>query len=202
MRIHFFRIAGALIRTARFSTMPQKRAVANSAAVKISLSSKPVSTTRNAIATMPPLPPARKTPARRFSGTKRKALPLTELPASKRNASSAVIEAAEAREASPDEGESQNPDLDSSDQATQPRQPAVNSNILPLPWKGRLGYACLNTVLRDLKPPIFCSRTCRMDTILGTPKKKGKGPDFAKDLGRQNAADLARMCAFEEKGNR
>lgn len=101
------------------------------------------------------------------------------------------MEAPGDREASPDEGESQNPDLDSSDQATQPRKPSVNSDILPLPWKGRLGYACLNTVLRTLKPPIFCSRTCRMDTILGTSQKEGKGLDFAKDLGRQNAADLA-----------
>jgi hypothetical protein len=32
-----------------------------------------------------------------------------------------------------------------------------------------------------------------MDTILGTAKKEGKGLEFAKDLGRQNAADLARM---------
>ena len=32
-----------------------------------------------------------------------------------------------------------------------------------------------------------------MDTILGTAKKEGKGLDFAKDLGRQNAADLSRM---------
>lgn len=31
-----------------------------------------------------------------------------------------------------------------------------------------------------------------MDTILGTPKKEGKGLEFAKDLARQNAADLAR----------
>jgi UV DNA damage endonuclease len=31
-----------------------------------------------------------------------------------------------------------------------------------------------------------------MDTILGTSKKEGKGLDFAKDLGRQNAADLSR----------
>ena len=50
---------------------------------------------------------------------------------------------------------------------------------------------CLNTVLREIKPPIFCSRTCRMDTVLGTPKKEGKGLEFAKDLGRQNAVDLA-----------
>lgn len=50
---------------------------------------------------------------------------------------------------------------------------------------------CLNTVLRELKPPIFCSRTCRMDTILGTPKKEGKGLEFAKELALQNIRDLA-----------
>jgi UV DNA damage endonuclease len=32
-----------------------------------------------------------------------------------------------------------------------------------------------------------------MDTILGTPKKEGKGLQFAKDLGSQNAADLSRI---------
>jgi len=30
-----------------------------------------------------------------------------------------------------------------------------------------------------------------MDTILGTSKKEGKGLAFAKELGRQNALDLA-----------
>jgi len=30
-----------------------------------------------------------------------------------------------------------------------------------------------------------------MDTILGTSKKEGKGLEFAKELGRQNASDLA-----------
>ena len=28
-------------------------------------------------------------------------------------------------------------------------------------FDGRLGYACLNTILRAKKPPVFCSRTCR-----------------------------------------
>ena len=28
-------------------------------------------------------------------------------------------------------------------------------------FDGRLGYACLNTILRTRKPPVFCSRTCR-----------------------------------------
>lgn len=32
----------------------------------------------------------------------------------------------------------------------------------PYAFKGRLGYACLNTILRAQKPPVFCSRTCRL----------------------------------------
>jgi len=28
-------------------------------------------------------------------------------------------------------------------------------------YTGRLGFACLNTILRKRKPPVFCSRTCR-----------------------------------------
>lgn len=50
-------------------------------------------------------------------------------------------------------------------------------------FKGRLGYACLNTVLRNKRPAreaIFCSRTLRIDTI------KQKGVDYMKELGKQN----------------
>ena len=55
---------------------------------------------------------------------------------------------------------------------------------------GRLGYACLNTVLRALKPdPVFCSRTLRIDTIL----KPDHGMDYCKELGRKNAEDLSRL---------
>lgn len=46
------------------------------------------------------------------------------------------------------------------------RPPPVNSDYLPLPWKGRLGYACLNTYLRNSNPPVFSSRTCRIQSIL------------------------------------
>ena len=46
------------------------------------------------------------------------------------------------------------------------RPPPVNSDYLPLPWKGRLGYACLNTYLRNSNPPVFTSRTCRIASIL------------------------------------
>ncbi|KAH9993331.1 UV-endonuclease UvdE-domain-containing protein [Russula compacta] len=60
-------------------------------------------------------------------------------------------------------------------------------------YRGRLGYACLNTVLRASKPDsIFCSRTCRINTIL----KHGLG--FAKDLGIRNARDLAKLIRWNE----
>jgi UV DNA damage endonuclease len=41
-----------------------------------------------------------------------------------------------------------------------------------------------------------------MDTIQGTTKKEGKGLDFAKDLGRQNAADLSRIKFWGGADNR
>ncbi|KAJ8521824.1 hypothetical protein ONZ45_g1535 [Pleurotus djamor] len=65
-------------------------------------------------------------------------------------------------------------------------------------FKGRLGYACLNTVLRNKKPAneaIFCSRTCRLDTL------KQKGIEFAKELGVQNVEDLLKMIQWNEDNN-
>ncbi|KAH8834928.1 UV-endonuclease UvdE-domain-containing protein [Flagelloscypha sp. PMI_526] len=65
-------------------------------------------------------------------------------------------------------------------------------------FKGRLGYACINTILRSKKPKeeaIFCSRTCRIDTI------KKNGIDFVKDLGRKNVEDLAKLIEWNEENN-
>lgn len=59
-------------------------------------------------------------------------------------------------------------------------------------FQGRLGYACLNTILRKRKPPVFCSRTCRIDTI------KKNGMDFLKELGRTNITDLATLIQWNE----
>ncbi|GAA5982412.1 hypothetical protein JCM11641_006975 [Rhodosporidiobolus odoratus] len=59
-------------------------------------------------------------------------------------------------------------------------------------YKGRLGYACLNTILRKQKPPVFCSRTCRIDTI----KKEDKGMPYLKELGRQNMEDLKKLIEW------
>ncbi|KAG8947631.1 hypothetical protein FRC04_010565 [Tulasnella sp. 424] len=61
-------------------------------------------------------------------------------------------------------------------------------------FKGRLGYACLNTILRNAKPdPIFCSRTCRIATI------KEKGMEFVYELGLQNIRDLLKLIEWNEK---
>ncbi|ORX93779.1 UV-endonuclease UvdE [Basidiobolus meristosporus CBS 931.73] len=65
------------------------------------------------------------------------------------------------------------------------------------PFVGRLGYACLNTYLRKRKKqePIFCSRTCRIDTI------KQKGMDYVKSLGLQNTRDLCSLIEWNEENN-
>lgn len=43
------------------------------------------------------------------------------------------------------------------------------------PFQGRLGYACLNTILRNQKPPVFCSRTCRLGRFFPTGKRSYVG---------------------------
>ncbi|TFK26515.1 UV-endonuclease UvdE [Coprinopsis marcescibilis] len=62
-------------------------------------------------------------------------------------------------------------------------------------FQGRLGYACLNTILRSKKPAeesVFCSRTCRIDTI------KKNGIEFVKELGRKNVQDLLTVIQWNE----
>lgn len=50
---------------------------------------------------------------------------------------------------------------------------------------GRLGYACLNTILRVSSPdPIFCSRTCRLATLTAL------GPEHLRGLALQNIRNL------------
>lgn len=57
-------------------------------------------------------------------------------------------------------------------------------------FTGRLGYACLNTVLRTADPPVFSSRTARIKSI------EEKGLDWVKDLARQNARDIVPMLRW------
>lgn len=101
------------------------------------------------------------------------------------------------------------------------RPPPVNSDYLPLPWKGRLGYACLNTYLRDATPPVFSSRTCRIATILKNqfpltdpsqpehPKKNPRdekqprdvqaGQTYVEGLGLANARDIVKMLRWNDR---
>ncbi|RAL17006.1 UV-endonuclease UVE-1 [Aspergillus homomorphus CBS 101889] len=101
------------------------------------------------------------------------------------------------------------------------RPPPVNSSYLPLPWKGRLGYACLNTYLRYSNPPVFCSRTCRIASILENrhplsdptqpphptknrpdrdqPADVARGQAYVEALGLANARDLLKLIRWNDK---
>ncbi|OTA81204.1 hypothetical protein M434DRAFT_54053, partial [Hypoxylon sp. CO27-5] len=103
------------------------------------------------------------------------------------------------------------------------RPPPVNSDYLPLPWKGRLGYACLNTYLRLANPPIFSSRTCRIASILEhrhplldpsqpehstknrpdreQPADVARGQKYVEALGLANARDIVKMIRWNDKYN-
>ncbi|KAF9698135.1 hypothetical protein EKO04_003436 [Ascochyta lentis] len=101
------------------------------------------------------------------------------------------------------------------------RPPPVNSEYLPLPWKGRLGYACLNTYLRNANPPVFCSRTCRIASIIehrhplkdpsqpghatknrpdkDQPADHARGQRFVEELGLANVRDISKMVRWNDK---
>ncbi|OAR00990.1 hypothetical protein LLEC1_05349 [Akanthomyces lecanii] len=107
------------------------------------------------------------------------------------------------------------------------RLPPVNSDVLPLPWSGRLGYrltpdkACLNTYLRTANPPVFSSRTCRIASILehrhplldpsqpehptknrpdkSKPADPQRGLQFVQSLGVANARDIVKMLRWNDK---
>ncbi|KAI2629203.1 UV-endonuclease UvdE [Hypomontagnella submonticulosa] len=101
------------------------------------------------------------------------------------------------------------------------RPPPVNSDYLPLPWKGRLGYACLNTYLRQANPPVFSSRTCRIASILehrhpltdpsqpehatknrpdkDQPADVARGQKYVQALGLANARDIVKMLRWNDK---
>nr|OQO28261.1 hypothetical protein B0A51_04351 [Rachicladosporium sp. CCFEE 5018] len=101
------------------------------------------------------------------------------------------------------------------------RPPAVNSSYLPLPWKGRLGYACLNTYLRASNPPIFSSRTCRIQSILEhrhplqhpdepehatknrpdrtLPADEARGHKYVQEICLANVRDIEKMIRWNDK---
>ena len=106
-------------------------------------------------------------------------------------------------------------------QAALSRPPPVNSDYLPLPWKGRLGYACLCTYLRFSNPPVFSSRTCRIASILENrhplkdphqpphatknrpdreqPASLARGQAYVESLGLANAKDIVKMLRWNER---
>ncbi|OCH90178.1 UV-endonuclease UvdE [Obba rivulosa] len=118
------------------------------------------------------------------------------------------------------EGFSSAPEIDSEALAS-PRKRRTKANepvVYDIPpvetretdFKGRLGYACLNTLLRASKPEsVFCSRTCRIDTILkhgftagrDGGEGMGEGMDYVKELGRKNAANLMEIIEWNEKNH-
>ncbi|KAI3316974.1 UV-endonuclease UvdE [Xylariaceae sp. AK1471] len=101
------------------------------------------------------------------------------------------------------------------------RPPPINSAYLPLPWKGRLGYACLNTYLRNSNPPVFSSRTCRISSIIEhrhplkdpsqpahatknrpdreQPADVDRGQKYVEALGLANARDIVKMIRWNNK---
>ncbi len=101
------------------------------------------------------------------------------------------------------------------------RPPPANSDVLPLPWTGRLGYACLNTYLRNSYPPIFNSRTCRIQSILdhrhpltdpsqpehATKNRPNKdlpadiaiGKRYVEELGLANVGDVPKILRWNDK---
>ncbi|KAI4128605.1 MAG: hypothetical protein LQ338_002639 [Usnochroma carphineum] len=101
------------------------------------------------------------------------------------------------------------------------RPPPVNSDYLPLPWTGRLGYACLNTYLRFSSPPVFSSRTCRIASILENrhplrepdepphatknrpdrdqPASVRRGQEFVEQLCLANVRDIPKMLRWNDR---
>ncbi|KEF53012.1 uncharacterized protein A1O9_10920 [Exophiala aquamarina CBS 119918] len=126
------------------------------------------------------------------------------------------------------EGETADPEADAAENADPQelneawsRPPPVNSAYLPLPWKGRLGYACLNTYLRSSNPPVFSSRTCRVASILehrhplkdpaqpehptknrpdkDQPADIARGQAYVEALGIANARDIVKMLRWNDR---
>ncbi|KAI8820773.1 UV damage repair endonuclease [Fimicolochytrium jonesii] len=70
--------------------------------------------------------------------------------------------------------------------------PKRSMSNLTTTYHGRLGYACLNTVLRAQNPAIFCSRTCRLATA------KEKGQDYLNALCLANAKNILPMLKWND----
>jgi len=59
----------------------------------------------------------------------------------------------------------------------------------------QLGYCCINVGLRNQKTPIFCSRTCRLETL------QQKGIEYSYYLAKQNLQDLEKIFKWNYDNN-
>ena len=57
-------------------------------------------------------------------------------------------------------------------------------------YRIRLGLCCLNTVLREQKPPVFMSRGCIQSTF------ESKGLTYVRELAKQNLLDMIKMIQW------
>ncbi|KXS10554.1 UV-endonuclease UvdE [Gonapodya prolifera JEL478] len=71
--------------------------------------------------------------------------------------------------------------------------PLPAGGVLKTTFKGKLGYACLNTTLRAQKPSVFMSRGCTLNTI------KTQGIQVAKDRALLNVQDGITMLDWNER---
>ncbi|KAH8880570.1 UV-endonuclease UvdE [Thozetella sp. PMI_491] len=93
--------------------------------------------------------------------------------------------------------------------------------VRPRPLANPFDQACLNTYLRNAEPPVFCSRTCRLSSIIdhqhplldptkpehsvkNRPDKTAKadkslGFKFLQELGLANASDIVKMLRWNDK---
>ncbi|KAJ9120585.1 hypothetical protein QFC22_002514 [Naganishia vaughanmartiniae] len=140
--------------------------------------------------------------------------------APKKNSEEDPDEAVLNRDPEADEPEGEKEDVET-EKKEAARPPPVNSDYLPLPWKGRLGYACLNTYLRFSNPPVFSSRTCRIQSILDhrhplkdpsqpehatknrpdkdQPADISRGQRYVEEIGLANARDIVKMLRWNDK---
>lgn len=68
----------------------------------------------------------------------------------------------------------------------------VNATNVIVPKNFNLGYACINTELRNQKKPVFTSRTLRLATL------QEKGFDYLKTLIYQNLKDLLTLLEWNK----
>ncbi|KAI9834440.1 MAG: UV-damage endonuclease [Phylliscum demangeonii] len=142
-------------------------------------------------------------------------------PSGRLNASAAAKVEGVGEVVDPEADEEEEVSVEQEVEAAVARPPPVHSDYLPLPWRGRLGYACLCTYLRYSNPSVFSSRTTRIASIIerqhplkdpsapyhaikNRPDREqaadtGRGRAFVEDLGLANARDIVKMIRWNDR---